>query len=306
LRASFIGEAIPFDEVLHCAEIASAKKTPRNDHSLRARHLFDESHKTLSVQNPVPKIRAVIVDDEPLARAGIRELLEPAADVEIVAECRDGFQALEECEKNNPHLLFLDVQMPELDGFEVAAALSLQAAPPVIIFVTAFDEHALRAFQVHAVDYLLKPVAPERFQAALARARLILAAQHAQLFQQKMLALLQEQNRAPARPRRWLVKSGERMVLLHEDEIDWIETADEYAQVHAQGKKHLLRTTMNALEQRLDPEKFVRLHRSTIVNLARVKELQSQAHGDFIVVLKDDTTLKMSRNYRHKLAEIFQ
>ena len=249
-------------------------------------------------------LRCIIVDDEALARAGICELLAPAADIEIVAQCSDGFQALAACEEKNPQLLFLDVQMPELDGFDVATAVAARPSPPVVVFVTAFDEYALRAFNVHALDYLLKPVDPQRFQVALERARSALAAQQTQFFQQKMLALLQEQSRS--RPQRWLVKSGERFLILAADDIDWIETAEEYALLHAQGKKHLLRTTMKLLEHQLDPEKFLRIHRSTIVNLARIREMQSQAHGDLVVILKDGTPLKMSRNYRPKLAEIFQ
>ncbi|MGH7491192.1 MAG: LytR/AlgR family response regulator transcription factor [bacterium] len=252
------------------------------------------------------KIRCIIVDDEPLAREGMRELLAPATEIEITAECSDGFQAIAACEQQNPHLLFLDVQMPEMDGFEVAAAVSANHPPPVIIFITAFDEYALRAFNVHALDYLLKPVGPERFQIALARARALIQGQHSSLFHHKMLALLQEQTRQNERHQRWLVKSGKRMLILHAGDIDWIEIADEYALLHAHGKKHLLRTTMNMLEQQLDPEKFVRIHRSTIVNVERIKEMQSQSHGDLLVILRDGTNLKMSRNYRHKLAGVFQ
>ncbi len=255
---------------------------------------------------PVSKIRCVIVDDEPLAREGVRELLAPAADFEIMAECGDGYQALAACAQHEPHLLFLDVQMPEMDGFEVAAALSATDSPPVIIFVTAFDEHALRAFDAQALDYLLKPIDPERFQIALARARTLMQTQKEDFFRQKLLALLHEQARGRKRPQRWLVKSGERMLILHAGDIDWIETADEYALLHAHGKKHLLRTTLNMLEQQLDPEKFLRIHRSIIVNLERIKEMQSQSHGDWLVLLQDGTTLKMSRNYRHKLLGVFQ
>jgi len=188
----------------------------------------------------------------------------------------------------------------------VAAAVLARAAPPVIIFVTAFDAYALRAFQVHALDYLLKPVDPERLQFALERARALLAAQHAEDFQQKVLSLLQERNSARPAPERWLVKSGERLAILDERDIDWIEAADEYAQVHAQGKKHLLRTTLQALEQQLDPQKFVRIHRGTIVNATRILEMRPQAHGDFAVILHDGVTLKMSRNYRNRLSRVFQ
>jgi two-component system LytT family response regulator len=251
-------------------------------------------------------IRCIIVDDEPLAREGIRELIAPAADIAIVAECGDGFQALAESEKHKPHLIFLDVQMPEMDGFEVAAAVSAIQPSPVIIFVTAFDAYAMRAFSVHALDYLLKPLDPGSFQIALERARALIQAQDASLLGQKMLTLLQEHTRQNKRPQRWLVKSGERIVILHANDIDWIETADEYALLHAHGQKHLLRATMSMLEQQLDPEKFMRIHRSTIVNLERIKEMQSQTHGDLLVILRDGTNLKMSRNYRHKLNGVFQ
>jgi two-component system LytT family response regulator len=246
------------------------------------------------------KIRVLIVDDEPLAREGIRMRLQPAPDIEIIGECRNGREAVAAILRDAPELVFLDIQMPRMDGFAVIEAVGAQRMPQVI-FVTAYDEHALRAFEVHALDYLLKPMDGSRFAEALARARdrirgKNLEAIAAQL-QQMMSALKGEKDYLE----RLSIKSAGRILLLGVDEIDWIEAADNYVQVHAGQASHLLLSTMNSLETRLNPQQFLRIHRSTIVNLKRIKELHPMFHGEFRVILQDNTQLTSGRSYSKNL-----
>jgi two-component system LytT family response regulator len=246
------------------------------------------------------KIRVLIVDDEPLAREGIRMRLQPAPDIEIIGECRNGREAVAAILRDAPDLVFLDIQMPRMDGFAVIEAVGAQRMPQVI-FVTAYDEHALRAFEVHALDYLLKPMDGSRFAEALARARdrirgKNLEAIAAQL-QQMMSALKGEKDYLE----RLSIKSAGRILLLGVDEIDWIEAADNYVQVHAGQASHLLLSTMNSLETRLNPQQFLRIHRSTIVNLKRIKELHPMFHGEFRVILQDNTQLTSGRSYSKNL-----
>jgi two-component system LytT family response regulator len=254
------------------------------------------------------KIRTIIIDDEPLARDSMRVLLERDSEIELVAECANGHEALQAIQELAPDLLFLDVQMPEMDGFEMLARVKTECLP-VVIFVTAYDQHALRAFEVHALDYLLKSYSDDRFEAALRRAKEQIRQKKVTEISQRLVALLdsQKQEKTPAPPEpgkyltRLVVKSGGRVFFLKTAEIDWIEAADYYVYLHVGGKSHLLRETMNALEKQLDPRKFQRLHRSTIVNLDRIKELQPHAHGDYTVILHDGTPLKLSRSYRPKV-----
>ncbi|MCG3118258.1 MAG: Transcriptional regulatory protein BtsR [bacterium] len=254
------------------------------------------------------KIRTIIVDDEPLARDSMRVLLERDAEIELAAECANGREALEAIQRLAPDLLFLDVQMPEMNGFEMLAQVETNRLP-VVIFVTAYDQHALRAFEVHALDYLLKSYSDDRFEAALRRAKEQIRQKKIHAISQRLVALLdsQKQEKAPTPPEpgtyltRLVVKSGGRVFFLKTAEIDWIEAADYYVYLHVGGKSHLLRETMNTLEKQLDPRKFQRLHRSTIVNLDRLKELQPHTHGDYTVTLQDGTALKLSRSYRPKL-----
>jgi two-component system LytT family response regulator len=265
---------------------------------------------------PQQPIRALIVDDEPLARTGVIRLLEEEPDVAVVGECKNGAEALASIKQDHPDLLFLDIQMPEMDGFQVLEALD-PSERPVIIFVTAYDEYAIRAFEIHAVDYLLKPYSPERFQLALERAREQLTRENHQvpldqMLQyvrkgQQMLEHLIEESGSEQTPRyleRLVVKSSGRIFFLKSDEIDWIEAAADYVRLHAHGKQHLIRGKISDLERRLDPRHFVRIHRSTIVHLDRIKELQPLFHGDFAVILHDNTQLTLSRSYRSKLAHI--
>jgi len=257
------------------------------------------------------RIRTIIVDDEPLAREGIRVLLQRDQEIEIIGTCGNGFDAVEMIQYLKPDLLFLDVQMPEIDGFGVLQAVK-SGHMPVVIFVTAYDKHALRAFEVHALDYLLKSYTDERFTSALQRAKDHIRQKKVNEISQRLLAMLDSQKNLISTDekqhrgtepylKRLVVKSGGRVFFLKAEEIDWIEAADYYVRLHVGGKSHLLRETMNALERKLNPEKFQRIHRSTIISLDRIKEMQPFLNGDYVVTLRDGTELKMSRSYRPKI-----
>jgi two-component system LytT family response regulator len=249
------------------------------------------------------KLRTLIVDDEPLARERIRHLLEGEGDVEVVDECEDGMAALELLRQRELDLVFLDVQMPELDGFGLLAQLEV-ARLPAIIFVTAHDQFALRAFEVHALDYLLKPIDQERFRAAVERARQWLSRRGDESVDARLTALLADLKGSggPKVPDRIAVKAGGRVILVKAEDIDWVEAADNYVSLHVGSASHLLRETMNSLEQRLPPDRFLRISRSTIVNLDRVRELQPLFHGEYAVILSDGTRLNLSRGYRDRLS----
>jgi two-component system, LytTR family, response regulator len=249
-------------------------------------------------------LRTLIVDDEPLARGRLRQLLQDEADIEIIGECEDGVTALETIRRERPDLVFLDVQMPELDGFGLLQELG-QEFMPAIIFVTAHDQFALRAFEVHALDYLLKPFDAERLQRALTRARGWLERRGSEDLGTKLSALLTDLRGPTGKLQdRLAVKSSGRVVLLKHEEIDWIEAADNYVNLHVGKESHLLRETMNNLEQRLPPERFLRISRSTIVNLDRVRELQPMFHGEYAVILRDGVRLSLSRGYRDRLSQL--
>jgi two-component system LytT family response regulator len=238
----------------------------------------------------------MIVDDEPLAREGIRTFLAEEPDVEIIGECADGASAVRAVEKNRPDLLFLDVQMPRLNGFDVLEALDPKATP-LLIFTTAHDEHAIRAFEVNALDYLLKPFKQARFKAALQRARDHLAARSAaQSAVDPRLASLLATLRHPTRPpTRILVKSPEHVLFLKPEEIDHFEAAGNYLVLHAGKDRHIVRETMAAMEARLETAGFMRISRSAIVNLNRIEQLQPMiAPGEFCVILKNGARLKMT------------
>ncbi len=249
-------------------------------------------------------LRVLIVDDEPLGRQRLRALLEAEADVEVVGECVDGAAAVAALRQERPDLVFLDVHMPELDGFGVLAALG-QDRPAGVIFVTAYDKYALRAFDVHALDYLLKPFDRDRFQSALERARARIAQVQTAEVGEQLRALLEETRPGKKYLDRVVIKSPSRVFFLRVEEIDWVEAAANYLRLHVGTEAHLLRETMSGLEARLDPEKFLRIHRSTIVNIERIRELQPWFHGDYIVLLRDGTKLTLSRSYRQKLQELF-
>jgi two-component system LytT family response regulator len=241
-------------------------------------------------------LKVVVVDDEPIAREGLRALLAADRDVEVVAECGDGASAVEAIRRTRPDIVFLDVQMPDVDGFDVLCALAGEPLPAVV-FVTAYDKYALRAFDVHAVDYLLKPFHDERFAEALARAK----ARRGEDMTGRIARLLDE--RKP-KVMRVLVKTSGRVLFLRADEIDWIEAADYYVKLHVAGKVHMLRESMAALEARLDPELFFRVHRSAIVNLERVRELQPYSRREHVLVLRDGTRLRLTRSRRERLASL--
>ena len=250
------------------------------------------------------KVRTLIVDDEPLARERLRTLLQAEADVEIVGECRDGREAVDAIASQTPDLVFLDIQIPELDGFGVIEAVGPEKAP-VVVFVTAYDTYALQAFDVHAVDYLLKPFDEERFRKALARARTAVQSRRAGgEVGEKLLALLQDLRAPHGYLERLVVKSAGRLFFLRTPEVGWIESAGNYVCLHVGGESHLLRETMTALEAKLDPARFVRIHRTAIVNIDEVKELQPLFHGEYQVLLRDGTQLTLSRGYRDRLQEV--
>jgi two-component system LytT family response regulator len=248
-------------------------------------------------------LRALIVDDEELARRGIRSRLERAGDVEVVAECRNGREAVDAIRRHAPDLVFLDVQMPGKDGFDVVASVGAGALPHVI-FVTAYDRYALRAFEVHALDYLLKPIDDDRFDAALARARDALARERDGALGRRLASLLGEVGRGGERPERFVVRSGGRVVFVRAAEIDWVEAAGDYVSLHVGKRAWLLRETMTSIERKLDPERFARIHRSTIVNVERIAEMRSYDNGEYLVRLADGTELKLSRTHRAALQRL--
>lgn len=228
------------------------------------------------------KLRTLVVDDEPLARTNLLVLLRRHPDIDIVAECSSGIEALAEIRRLKPDLVFLDVQMPECDGFDVLEMLGNPTS--AIIFVTAYDTYALRAFEVGALDYLLKPFDDARFERTLERARTRIAA-----------------TSSTPRTNAFAIKSVGQVLFVPWSDIDWIEAADYYASLHVASKRHLIRRSMAELEQELDPSQFCRIHRSTIVKIDRIRSLELNENGDYDVLLHDHTRLRMSRTYRKSL-----
>src|SRR5437660_9720209 len=251
----------------------------------------------------VRKIRAVIVDDEPLARRRIRRMLAHDAEVDVVGDCGNGKDAIATIKNLNPNLLFLDVQMPEVDGFDVLESIDPKRMP-FVIFVTAYDQYALRAFEVSAVDYLVKPFDRSRFEKALARAKSCLANERADDFSQQTLALLEELKARSNHVERLVIKAGGRAFFLKTEEIDWIEAEGKYVRLHVGKESYLLREAIGSMEAQLDPKKFPRIHRSSIVNIDRVRELQPWFHNEYRVILNDGTELTLSRSCRKRLGEL--
>ncbi|PWT94501.1 MAG: DNA-binding response regulator [Blastocatellia bacterium] len=248
------------------------------------------------------KIRALVVDDEPLARRRLRKLLSRDVEVEVIGDCANGYEAIDAINQQAPHLVFLDVQMPEVDGFAVLEKLD-QDAMPFVIFVTAYDKYALKAFEVSAVDYLLKPFDKKRFEQALQRAKTRLFSEREGV-NQETLALLKELKARSLCLERLLIKSGGRAFFLKTDEIDWIAAEGKYVRIHVGKESYLFREGMTVIEQQLDPRKFLRVHRSHIVNIDRVKELQPWFNHEYRVVLHDGTKLILSRSCRKKLTDL--
>ena len=243
------------------------------------------------------KIRALIADDEALARRRLRQFIAEVPDIEVVGECEDGRRAVALIRSAAPDLLFLDVQMPLLDGFGVIREVGAGSVPAVV-FVTAFDQFALQAFEAHALDYLLKPFGRERFMQAVGRARRQIGDANVRTRLDALIGGLPERPRYAAR---LAVKARGRTVVLSIDEIDWVGAANNYLELHAGANSYVVRETMSQLQSKLDPQKFVRIHRSTLVNVERIKELHPMFAGDQVVVLHDGTKLQVSRTHRQRL-----
>lgn len=241
---------------------------------------------------------ALIVDDEPLARRGIVLRLQKFKDIEIVGQCGDGVSAVEKILELSPDLVFLDVQMPGMDGFDVLRALPRQHMPNVI-FLTAHEQHALRAFEVHALDYLLKPVDDDRFTAAIDRARKLFDSSLKTKMAERVLRMLDEKQEKFAS--RFTVRTGSRIQIVQADNVDWIRAAGDYSELHAHGRAYLIRETMASLEQRLNPATFLRIHRSRIVQTGKIVELRSIENREFIVRLSDGSEHRSSRTHAHIL-----
>lgn len=228
-------------------------------------------------------------------------LLSGDPEIEIIEECADGPQAVESIKRSQPDLVYLDVQMPGMDGFAVLQAIA-HVWMPVVIFVTAYDRYAVQAFEVHALDYLLKSFDRERFQAALRRAKDQIRQSREGLFSERLTSLLKDLESREKRLTRLIVRSAGRLSFVRVEEIDWLEAADNYVRIHVGRESHLIRETLQSLEARLDPAKFLRIHRSTVVNFDRIKEMQPLFHGDYLVRLQDGTELTLTRNCKEKLA----
>lgn len=240
------------------------------------------------------KYKTLIVDDEPLARERLRTLLARDPDIQVVGECGGGRSAIAAVATHTPDLMFLDVQMPEIDGFAVIEAIG-PGAVPALVFVTAHDQYAVKAFEVHALDYLLKPFDSERFENALRRAKRQLEGG----LSDRLAALLRNTQR-----QRLVIKNAGRITFLRVDEIDWIEAEGNYVRLHTGSESHLLRETMNGIEARLDARQFMRIHRSRIVNIDSIKELKPWFRGEYVVVLRGGEKLTLTRSYRDRLEQL--
>jgi len=256
----------------------------------------------------IQTIKVIIIDDEALARQRLINLIKHYPDVQIVAECKNGFEAIEAIAEKQPDLVFLDVQMPEMNGFEVLAALDISDLP-VVIFVTAFDDYAVKAFEINALDYLLKPFDRERFQAALIRARAEIERERGGDASRRLINLLRQN--IPQSPPEYLerisVKKGESFLFLRTDEIDWIEAEANYIRLHAGKESYIMRCTIGSMERSLDPKKFIRIHRSTIIKIDSIKEIYPWIQvGEYALSLKSGKQLTISRSYREQFMRLFE
>jgi two-component system LytT family response regulator len=271
---------------------------------------------TAAAPTPEP-LRTLVVDDESLARRGLRLRLDALPDVEVVAEARNGREALAAVQQHDPDLMFLDIQMPGMDGFDVIRELQADHMP-LIVFVTAFDHYAVNAFEVRAIDYVLKPVEPERIEHAVRRAREQRALTQAESRKGELLQLvsdltgrtgdsveaLLENGGSASYPDRITIRDGQELTVLKVDDIDWVDAAGDYMCVHARGETHVMRSTMKKLEAQLDPARFARIHRSTLINLARIQKLTAHINGEFFVSLDCGARLKLSRSYRDRIEHL--
>lgn len=254
-------------------------------------------------------IRTLLIDDEEIARRGLRVRLERISDIEIVRECPNGMEALDAISRLSPDLVFLDIQMPQMSGFQLVEALPADLCPHVV-FVTAYDQYALRAFEVHALDYLLKPIDDDRLAETLRRVRGVMAVSpggnYARQMRQAIDSLERDRHglaqRAPTD--RLAVPVGDRLMVVRVADIDWVQACGNYVSLYLGKRAWLLRETISAMDQRLAPHGFSRIHRSTLVNVQRVAELRSLANGEFSVLLRDGTVLKLSRGYRQSLDQL--
>jgi two-component system LytT family response regulator len=247
-------------------------------------------------------IRALIVDDEPLAREWVRSAVAEDPELEVLGECGDGFEAAETIRRLKPDLVFLDVQMPGLDGFGVLEALSPEEIPAVV-FVTAFDQYAVRAFEAQAVDYLMKPFSKERVEEAVRRVRELVKGKSLEDFRESVAKIVEKIRRDRSFPEWVLLKADGKNVFVKVKDIDWIESSRNNVRIHVGQTIYLLHETTSAIASRLDPKKFLRIHRSAIVNIERIKELHPWFNGDYAVVLRDGTQLTLSSSYRDRLKE---
>lgn len=251
------------------------------------------------------KIRTLIVDDMPLARTRLRRVLREDAELEIVGEAADGREAVEAVARLKPELLFLDVQMPEMDGFAALEEIGVENAP-VVIFVTAFDHFALRAFEVHALDYLLKPLDAARLRKTVERAKEQIRKSMQEGADNRLTELLKDIRREPKYIKRLSFKSRGRTVIVSTDDLEYIEAEGNYLSLRVGKESHLIRSAMHQMEEKLDPEKFARIHRSTIVNIDRIKEMHPLFNGDQLVIMKNGKELTLSRNYRDRLRDLLE
>lgn len=251
------------------------------------------------------KINTLIVDDEPLARDRVRRFLRDEHDIHIIGECGNGQEAVKAINEQRPDLVFLDIQMPEKNGFEVVKSLD-EKAMPAVIFVTAYDQYAIQAFDVHALDYLLKPFNRERLHKAVEHARSQIETKRIGQLDERLASLIKDLKTEKKYLERLVVKSVGRVFFLKVDDIDYIEAAGNYVKLHTGRESHMIRETMNGIEAKLDPDKFFRIHRSTVVNIDRIKELHPMFSGDYAVILRSGTELALSRNYRERLLELFE
>jgi len=249
------------------------------------------------------QIRTLIADDEALARKFIRRMLKDDHDVEILGECSNGKETVAMIRKENPDLVFLDVQMPEMDGFAVLEAIGIESLPE-IIFATAYEQYAIRAFELHALDYLLKPFDQTRFKEAIKHAKERFRFLRQNDGRMQISALLDSIKNKPQYLERLVIKAGGRITFLRTDEIDWIEADDKYVHLHTSKARPMVRQTLTAMEAQLDPAKFRRVHRSAIVNVERIAELQPLFSGEYSILLQDGTKLTLSRNYKDKLFDL--
>lgn len=250
-------------------------------------------------------IRTLIVDDEPLARDRVKRFLRDEADIDVIGECGNGADAVSTIREKKPDLVFLDIQMPEKNGFEVIKSLNGKQLP-TIIFVTAYDQYALQAFDVHALDYLLKPFNRERIHRSVTRAREQIEHKRIGSLDERLTSLIADLKTEKKYLERLVVKSVGRVFFLKTEEIDWIEAAGNYVKLHIGRESHMIRETMNGIEAKLDPDIFLRIHRSTVVHIDRIKELHPMFSGDYAVILRDGTELALSRNYREHFLELFE